>query len=422
MTKKLTMRLIPALMMFGFAGVANAAGLAVTAQTGSGMGNAFAGAAAAAEDAGTIYANPAGMTYLPKGHSISLSGTLLNRSVDFKNQGSTAALGFLGHTSNGGDAGGLSLIPAGYWAYSVAPDVWFGVGVSPTFGNKTEYNKEFIGRAAGYFSEVKQININPSLAIKVNDFLSLGLGFDLAHASLHGRTGLTFSATALQEVETESWGVGANIGAMFQLSPSTRVGLAYRSGMDFDMDGKQTMHPNVGGVLVTQKVTIDGYKTPGNLSLAVSQKLSDKWEMLGDLTWTDWSVWNQLQAKQKSNAANIGNPTVYNFKDTFRLGLGANYGYSDALKLRFGVAFDQGAVNHNADRTMTLPDNDRTWLSFGGKYAFSKTSSLDVGYSHIWVKDGNTAKVANQSGFINTIRGKFEQSADYLSVQYNHTF
>ena len=421
MNKVLTMRLIPALMLFGFAGVANAAGLAVSAQTGSGMGNAFAGAAAAAEDAGTIYANPAGMTYLPKGHSISLSGTLLNRSVEFDNRGSTAQLGFLGHTSDGGDAGGLSLIPAGYWAYSIAPNLWVGVGVSPTFGNKTEYNKEFIGRAAGYFSEVKQININPSLAYKVNDFLSLGVGIDFAHASLHGRTGLTFSQS-LQEVETDDWGFGVNVGAMFQVSPSTRIGLAYRSGMDFDMEGKQTMHPNVGGVLVSQKVKIKGYETPASFSLAVSQKLSDRWELLGDLTWTDWSVWEQLQAKQKSNGLNIGNPTVYNFQDTLRVGLGANYDYSSALKLRFGVAFDEGAVKNYVDRTMTLPDNDRTWLSFGGKYALSKTSSLDVGYSHIWVKDGNTAKVANQAGFVNTIRGKFEQSADYLSVQYNHTF
>jgi long-chain fatty acid transport protein len=182
------------------------------------------------------------------------------------------------------------------------------------------------------------------------------------------------------------------------------------------------MHPNVGGVLVTQDVKIDGYETPGNLSFAVSQKLSDKWELLGDLTWTDWSVWNELQAKQKSDGANIGNPTAYHFKDTLRVGLGANYSYSDALKLRFGVAFDEGAVKNNADRTMTLPDNDRTWLSFGGKYAFSKTSSLDVGYSHIWVKDGSTAKVSSQGGVVNTIRGKFEQSADYLSAQYNHTF
>jgi long-chain fatty acid transport protein len=434
MTKKLTMRLIPALMLFGFAGVANAAGLAVSAQTGSGLGNAFAGAAAAAEDAGTIYANPAGMTYLPQGHSISLGASLLNRSVDFKNRGSVAhpvaAFGgaviapFGVNNADGGDAGGLAILPFGYWAYSIAPDVWVGVGVSPTFGNKTEYDRNFIGRGAGYMSEVKQININPSLAIKVNDVLSLGLGFDLAHASLHAKAGIPTSTTNRQDFKTDSWGVGANIGAMFQLSPSTRVGLAYRSGMSFDMEGKQQLYSAVAGsaTLKNSKVTIDGYDTPGSLSLAVSQKLSDKWELLGDLTWTDWSVWNNLTLKQASSGTNIAVST-YAFEDSLRVGLGANYKYSDALKLRFGVAFDEGAATKAANRQMTLPDADRTWLSFGGKYTLSKVSSIDFGYAHVFVKDSNTARQVTSSGLLlQTINGKFEQSADYLSAQYNHTF
>jgi long-chain fatty acid transport protein len=424
MTKKLTMRLIPALMLFGFAGVANAAGLAVSAQTGSGVGNAFAGAAASAEDAGTIFANPAGMTYLPQGHSISLGASLLNRSVEFKNQGSTdhVAARFGVNNANGGDAGGLAILPIGYWAYSIAPDVWVGVGVSPTFGNKTEYNNNFIGKSAGYMSEVKQININPSLAIKVNDFLSLGLGFDLAHATLHGKAGIPGSATNRQYLETESWGVGANIGAMFQLSPSTRVGLSYRSGMSFDMDGNQKLHSPASATLKSQKVTLDGYDTPGTLSLAVSQKLSDKWELLGDLTWTDWSVWNKLVLKQKSDGVTIAT-TTYAFEDTLRVGLGANYKYSDALKLRFGVAFDEGAATKDVNRQMTLPDADRTWLSFGGKYTLSKASSIDFGYAHVFVKDENTRReVYSGATLLHTIRGKFDQSADYLSAQYNHTF
>ena len=87
MTKGLTMRLIPALMMLGFAGVAGASGFALQNQSGSANGNAFAGAAAAAEDASTIYFNPAGMTYLPKGHTISLSGTVLDRSIKFCERG-----------------------------------------------------------------------------------------------------------------------------------------------------------------------------------------------------------------------------------------------------------------------------------------------------------------------------------------------
>jgi long-chain fatty acid transport protein len=429
MTKKLTMRLIPALMMFGFAGVANAAGLAVSAQTGSGVGNAFAGAAASAEDAGTIFANPAGMTYLPKGHNISAGVSLLNRSVDFKNQGSTAhaAAPFGTATANGGDGGGLAIIPHGYWAYSIAPSFWVGIGVSPTFGNKTEYNDNFIGKSGGYFSEVKQININPSIAYKVNEVVSLGLGLDFAHAALHAKAGIPGSTIAVnrQDLEVDDWGFGFNLGAMFQISPSTRVGLSYRSGMDFDLEGKQKLRSTVASNtrLSTQNVTVDGYDTPATLSLAVSQKLSDKWEMLGDVTWTNWSVWNKLSLKQKSDGALVVAPSNYDFQDTWRVGLGANYQYSDALKLRFGVAFDEGAATKAINRQTTLPDADRTWLSFGAKYTLSKASSIDFGYAHIFIKDVKTAReVYSGATLLHTIRGKWDQSADYLSAQYNHTF
>ena len=448
MTKGLTMRLIPALMMLGFAGVAGASGFALQNQSGSANGNAFAGAAAAAEDASTIYFNPAGMTYLPKGHTISLSGTVLDRSIKFKNTGTTNAIASgPGNTTNGDDAGGTALLPHGYWAWSVAPDVWFGVGVGPTFGNHSEYDKNFIGRNAGYMAEIEQININPSFAIKVNDMLSLGLGVNFTRASVQIKQGIPYNPPAglvannyLDVKNDGDWAVGANIGAMFQLSPSTRVGVAYRSGMTFDIEGHQKVASPVptaaGGLwLRNQKIEVDGYKTPGNFSLAVSQKLSDKWELLGDVTWTDWSVWNELTLKSRNGIAMLpaGHKITslpYRFEDTFRIGLGANYQYNSAWKFRFGVAYDESPIGKNVDRTMTLPDSDRTWLSFGAKYTLSKQASLDFGYSHIFFKDAETDRavtaynpIANTTTTLQRVRGEWNSNrADILSMQYNHTF
>ncbi len=438
MTKGLTMRLIPALMMLGFAGVAGASGFALQNQSGSANGNAFAGAAAAAEDASTIFFNPAGMTYLGQGHNISLSGTVLDRSIKFKNTGTTNTVVNNGNLSNGGDGGGTAFLPHGYWAYSIAPDVWVGVGVGPTFGNKTEYDKNFIGRNAGFHTEIEQININPSIAFKVNDMLSLGLGVNLAYADLRLKQGVPSATNSgYVDINGDAWGFGANIGAMFQLSPSTRVGLTYRSAIDFDIQGKVKPKNGVtglaAGLFSNQNITADGYNTPGSMSLAVSQKLSDKWEMLGDITWTDWSQMNTLTLKTRNGNA-LGMPAGsrltaldYSFKDSFRFGLGANYQYNDAWKLRFGVAYDQTPVNNKEDRTMTLPDSDRVWLSFGGKYTLSKVSSLDFGYSHIFFKDVKTSRAVTappaNTALVQTINGEWNNNrADLLSVQYNHTF
>ena len=433
-------RLLPALIALAFSGSAVASGFQLQNQTGSGNGNAFAGAAATAEDAGTIMWNPAGMTYLPEGHNISLAGTLLSRSVDFTNNGSTAAVTGLGviaplvTTSNGGDAGGLSLVPAGYWAYSISPNLRVGVGVSPTFGNKTEYDFDFVGRNAGYFAEITQININPSIAFKVNEKLSLGFGIDIAHNETHFKQGYPVtaapggfavlnSANNFVDIKGDDWAVGYNLGAMYQLSPSMRLALTYRSEIKFDLEGNYDVSasvPAAGFVDQDIKATL---KTPSNVSFAVSQKLNDRWEMLGDLTWTRWSVINSLVLQNKATNATVATLS-YNFKDTLRLGLGANYQYNDAWKLRFGIAFDQSPVKSDADRTMTLPDSDRTWLSIGAKYTLSKKSSIDLGYTHIFFKDASTARAVSSStlGLLQTIRGSWDNSVDSLAIQYNQNF
>jgi long-chain fatty acid transport protein len=431
MTRKISMKLIPALMLLGLAGAASAAGFAIQNQTGSGTGNAFAGAAAAAEDAGTIFFNPAGMTNLPEGHNISLSGTLLNRTIDFKNKGSTTVNGaaFPLPTGDGGNAGGMALLPAGYWAYRMSPNVSFGIGVSPTFGNKTEYGFDFTGRNAGYFFEMEQFNINPSVAYKVNDMVSLGAGVNFAYndstfkQGVAQATGGFFPANNYLKVTVEDWAVGYNLGATFQLSPAARIGVAYRSELKFDLQGEQHFkYPTLA--LRDQQVRVR-LTTPANLSLAASYKPTEKLELLADVTWTEWSVVNTLNLKNKDSSALL-QQLPYNFDDSYRIGLGASYQYNEQVKTRFGIAYDQTPVQHKADRTMTLPDSDRTWLSFGVKYSLSKISSLDVGYAHIFFANADTSRAVKfptfPAGPVQTIRGSFDTSADYLSLQYNHTF
>jgi long-chain fatty acid transport protein len=431
MNQGTTIKLIPALALFSLAGTVSASGFQLQNQTGSGNGNAFAGAAAAAEDAGTIFFNPAGMTRLPRGHSISLSATFLNRSINYTDRGSVQNSGIAPLTAgNGGDAGGLALLPAGYWAYGISPTLSVGIGVGPTFGNTTEYNFDFIGRSAGYYFSMQQFNINPSIAYKLNDTVTLGGGINFAHNESHFKQGVPivagpFLANNFLDVKGEDWATGYNLGAMFQVSPNTRIGLAYRSRLDFELEGKQEYAFPIAGVLVNQNVKAK-LTTPSNLSLAVSHKLSDKWEMLGDATWTNWSVVNQLYVNNKDTGASLQNLS-YNFKDTWRIGLGANYQYNDKWKLRMGVAHDKSPVKSTQDRTMTLPDSDRTWLSVGAKYALSNAGSLDFGYSHIFFASAQTNRAVT-TGFPGaltlrqTINGDVKTSADILSVQYNHSF
>jgi long-chain fatty acid transport protein len=409
-----------------------ASGFALMNQNGSGNGNAFAGAAASTEDAGIIYFNPAGMTALGEGSNLSVAGTVIDRSIKYTDKGSqsNSPAAPLRSTANGGDAGGTALVPAGYWAYALSNQLWLGVGISPTFGNKTEYDYDFVGRNAGYFAEMQQININPSLAFKLNEQISLGFGVDIAHNMTHFKQGYPFTALVAYaspnnyaDIKGDAWGYGYNFGVTYSVTPATRLALTYRSTIKFDLEGKYDVNTPVSAVGFVDQDIKATLKTPDSASLALSQKLSDQLELLADATWTGWSVIDSIAVQNKSTNATVATLS-YNFKDTWRYGIGANYKLNDQWKLRTGLAYDQSPVKSDADRTMTLPDSDRTWLSFGARYSLSKASSIDMGYTHLFFKDASTNREvrASTGTLLQTVKGDFKTSADLFSLQYNQKF
>lgn len=396
-------------------GLARAGGFALQNQNGAGTGNAFAGASAAAEDASTIYFNPAGMLLLPRGHSISAAVTLLNRTVEFSDRG-TANVPTFPLGGDGGDGGSLAIVPAIYWAYSPDSQWAVGIGLSPTFGNVTEFDKDFIGRFSGYFAEIRQINLNPSVAYRVDDRISIGFGLNFARNETEFRQMAVVGAGAQRDahLKGDDTAIGWNVGVMMQMTPATRFGLAYRSSMEFDLSGRQRivglLNTGIGAEL----------ETPDNASLALHHQLSPRWELLGDVTWTGWSKIQDIKVEGGTSPV-----LSYRFKDTWRLGLGVAYKFDDKWKFRAGLAFDEAPVRSAGDRTMTLPDSDRSWISLGARYALSPQSSVDLGYSHVFFDDAPTRRVASIPAVLGgrqVIRGTFDVTADLLSVQLNHSF
>ncbi len=403
-------------------GVVSAAGFQLQNQNGAGTGYAYAGAAAVAEDASTIFFNPAGLTYLSEGHHLSGAVTLLSRSLEFKNEGSNSLVTLPGPVvwplgGDGGQAGGLSVVPAAYWAMSINDRLRVGLGISPTFGNATEWDDDFIGRYQGSYSEIKAINFNPSAAYRVSDAVSLGFGLNIVHfeADLRGKV-----PTALGDRESkltgEDTGYGYNLGAMFQLSPATRLGLTYRSSIELTVTGKS--ETPLGSTPAKVKIEL-----PDSASIALSHRIGPKLELLADYTWTGWSKIQSLRVTNRNTGALLTDELL-GFKDSYRIGIGAQYQYSDSLRLRAGVAYDQSPVRSASDRTVRLPDADRTWLALGFNYKFSPSTSVDVGYSHLFFDDSDIDR-RTTIGTIDTtqfVRGSFDTAVDIFSVQLNHHF
>ena len=160
---------------------AYASGFQLNENSVSGLGNAFAGGAAQARDATTLWSNPAGMSRLGDAQ---LSGALhlIAPSLRFRNDASVAAAG-QGLGGNGGDAGGLAPVPNFYLVKPIDSRIAIGLGVNAPWGLVTEYDDGWAGRFQAIKSSIKTVNINPSLSYKASDAIALGFGLDVQHMS-----------------------------------------------------------------------------------------------------------------------------------------------------------------------------------------------------------------------------------------------
>ncbi len=394
---------------------AHASGFAIPSQNGAGAGYAYAGAAAVVQDASIIFFNPAGMTYLAPGHHVASVLSIPVSSLRFKDAGSLALppnpLG-----DDGGQAGGVAIIPAGYWSMSISPALRIGLGLSPTFGSITDWSKTFTGRYQGTSSEITAINANPSIAWRMNNVISLGAGFNVVrfgadlrgmapiHAPLDPRTKLTGSDISF----------GYNLGAMFQVTEATRLGIAYRSTMNLDVDG---YFQGLGSKVPTST----SVKLPDTISVALSHMFNDRLQLLADFTWTGWSSIPALVVESRTGGKTILNERL-GFRDSYRLGFGAQYQYTDRLRLKMGVAYDQSPVRNAMDRTVRLPDSDRTLLAIGFNHKIGERTSIDVGYIHMFLARAEIDRPTSNPSLLPLVRGSFSSSADIVSLQLNHRF
>lgn len=446
MTQRTAMKLIPALLLVAFSGAASASGFQLQEQNLSGLGNAYAGSAAVAENASTIYFNPAGMTQL-QDREVSGGLAAIGPSFKFKNDGSS--VGFLANEGNGGDAGGWAAVPNAYLSWALTKDLYVGLGVNAPFGLVTEYDDRWIGAAHSVKFDLETININPSIAYRVNDKVSLGAGVNWQRvkaeytrlagiatpANLGGPNATLTHVASTMKLDDDAW--GWNVGALFTLSPAMKVGLSYRSRIKYHTTGDVTLAGDgtPGSSTLAAGMSAAGYASnlkasltmPDTFTASVTQRLNDKWEMLGDLSWTGWSSIPKVDIIRTSGPRSL-NPATVNaqtletdFRDTWRVALGANYALNDAWKLRFGVAYDQSPVKGASTRLTSLPDNDRIWFSTGAQWLPSKNSKVDFGLTYIYVKDDriNNDQWAYGRGIV---KGDYEGNIWILGAQYSMAF
>ena len=456
---------ISALVLALGSGGAFAGAFAIQEQHSSGLGNAYAGGAASAEDASTIWSNPAGMSRLGSPQFVT-AVHLITPRIKFRNDGSQpAAAQPLGN--DGGDAGGLNVVPNLYVSVPIRDRLAIGLGIGAPFGLVTEYGDGWIGRFQGLRSEIKTINVNPSVSWKVSDSVAIGAGINyqridaeltnsvnysagLAQAAQQAAArglipaalvptiaGATAGLEAHAKVDAEDDAFGWNVGILVDLSPNTRLGASYRSSLEYDASGNvsfgrptlPTLPASLAPVVaqlaagVNAQLADGGVKAdielPDIANVSVFHKLNERWDVMGDVQWTRWSTIKELRFVRANGT--LLSVTPQNFADTFRVAVGANYHYDDRWMFRGGIAYDETPVN-STDRTPRLPDESRVWFSVGTQYKFSPQLKLDAGFTYIKNDKADIHQDAGSTAANALIKGHYDADVTILSGQITYSF
>jgi long-chain fatty acid transport protein len=442
-------------------GSAFASGFALLEQSASRLGTAFAGTAAAADDATTIFYNPAGMSKLADTQFMVVASGIRIRS-EFHNENSQPALGQpLG--GEGGDAGDWNAVPAAYLAVPLNDRFALGFGVNAPFGLRLEYENGWMGRFQALNNDIKTYNFNPALSWRVNKLLSLGVGANYQRIQAELTNAVNYTAVVAQGLQTlaaagqvpaalvpglisananleghtsvrgDDGAWGYNAGVLFEFSDDTRLGLSYRSTIDYTIEGSvrfTTPTPSnpvgagiiaaasaPGAALATGPARVD-LKLPDIATVSFFQRLG-RVELLADVAWTGWSTIQELRIVRANGE--VLSVTPERWKDTWRYAVGATYQLNDQWKLRGGVAHD-GTNVPNSTRTARLPDSERNWIAIGGQWKPSDDWVVDVGYAHLFADDARLHQDDGNAVARGFLIGKQKSSVDIVSAQVAYKF
>ncbi|HMI95587.1 MAG TPA: outer membrane protein transport protein, partial [Micropepsaceae bacterium] len=328
-----------------------------------------AGQTAIAEDAATVYYNPAGMTLL-HGPEILISSGFVFMSNDFKNGGTTAPLGDPARGSSGNNDQFFA-VPSLFATTPLSDRLSVGFGIFNPFGQVNKYADNWVGRYQLQSISLKSIDIDPTIAYRISDAFSIGGGIDIQYAHFKRKSALDFGALCFATigpancsglgllpqsadgqiaVEAEDWRVGFNLSALYNFGDSTHIGLNYRSEVRHDFSGDADfILPAVAGPLTAggqfQDTSVRSSVTfPEIIALGLSQKIDDRLTLLVDVDWTRWSRIKQI-------TFNFGNPLqpaqslLLNWDDSARFSIGGIYHLTDDTDLRAGFAYDQSATS-----------------------------------------------------------------------------
>ncbi|MDZ4792333.1 MAG: OmpP1/FadL family transporter [Hyphomicrobiales bacterium] len=390
------------------------------------QGMSYAGAAAGNE-LSSMFWNSAAAAAAPGFNTESHAALIIPDSTLEATGGAFSAVGGLNEES--GDIGDGVVLPSSYANYQINEKLFLGLAINTPFGLGTKPdNTDWAGSPIAITSEVFSINVNPTVAYKLTDSLTIGVGAQLQYIDVRLTNGDNPLVPGVQgrELEGDDFGVGGTAGVIWKPIPGTQIGLGYRSAIEVNLEGDFKGVSNVAG-LINRSVTAD-FMLPELVSLGLQQRLSDQWTAYGTVEFTNWDRVGTVPIKAD---VPVNNGTIdvleLNYQDGYFYSLGLEYKYNDKWTFRTGVAYEETPII-DEERNVFLPDADRLWLSLGATHKYSDRITVDLAYTHIFADDTKICRETGVSKGVPTavpcssaagtelIRAEGEASVDIISA------
>ncbi|MFU0881452.1 long-chain fatty acid transporter FadL [Kluyvera cryocrescens] len=392
------------------------AGFQLNEFSSSGLGRAYSGEGAIADDAGNASRNPALIMMFDR-PEFSIGAVFIDPDVNITGKSPK------GNSTDADNIAPTAWVPNVHFVMPINEQFGWGASITSNYGLATEFNNSYAAGMYGGKTDLQTANLNLSGAYRLSSNWSFGLGFDAVYAKAkieryageasglvppgYGPTvGITGPDSQIAHLKGDEWGYGWNAGILYELDKNNRWGLTYRSEVkiDFEGDYKSSITSTGNALLGMSGISglpygTDGRTVPGSLTLNLPEmweisgynKVDPQWAIHYSIAYTSWSQFQELKATGSN-----GQELFYkdeSFKDAYRIALGTTYYYDKNWTFRTGIAFDDSPVPAN-HRSISIPDQDRFWLSAGTTYAFNEDASIDFGASYmhgqtVTVQEGN---------------------------------
>jgi long-chain fatty acid transport protein len=399
-----------------------AGGFLVREQSTQALGTSMAGVAAGGGGLGSMFWNPATMTDYPgMESSYSFSGVAPNSKITAHPGSTLLPLG-----ASSGQISRDALVPASASSYQLSDKFWLGLSMASPFGTVTRNPNVWAGSPFGIDTKITTINVNPNVAYRVNDWLSIAAGMQIERFQASQSQAISLPAPfgpglAQGTLKGYSYGLGYTLGATLKPWAGGEIGVGYRSRVQESVNGTV----NFGATTPQQPLPAGIYLAhldltlPDEVTVGLRQRVTSSLTLLTGFEWTDWSLLGSLPVTNPGTgplppAGATYSKINFNYRNGWMASAGAEYIWNDNLTLRAGTAYERSPVT-DANRQITSPDADRIWVSVGAGYRFTPKLTGEFAYSHLFVKSGSityTTPVA----FIGTA----DSSSDIVSLGLNY--